>query len=177
VHSRGKGTRKAASPPKHAQKSRLRPALLESPPGSALQRDAPVRTLGRFLLLAAGIFVMLMLRRPGALSNPQFWAEDSVIYFHDRAVYGPLSSIVRLYGGYLQLAQRLVAAIAGLFPARSAPLLFTLASLIISALCCATFFLPWFRHIIRSDALRLTCCILIAATIYSDELVGSLVNV
>jgi hypothetical protein len=120
---------------------------------------------------------MLMLRRPGALSTPQFWAEDALVYFHDLAVHGPLGSILRLYGGYLQLIQRLVVAIAGLFSTRSAPLIFALGALIISALCCATFFLPWFRHIIRSDALRLSCCLLMATAIFSRELVGILVNV
>lgn len=175
VHSRGKGTRKAASPPKSAPRPSRTAA--EHPPEGVLRRQTSVRTLGRFLFLATAIFVILMLRRPGALSNPQFWAEDSIIYFHDQAVYGPLSSVVRLYAGYLQLTQRLIADSAWLFSARFAPLIFTLAATIIGALCCATFFLPYFRHIIRSDALRLSCCILMATTIYSAELVGALVNV
>lgn len=54
-------------------------------------------------------FALLMfLRRPDAFLNPQFWAEDAVV-FHDQAVQSGWGSLARSSAGYLHTLPRLVA--------------------------------------------------------------------
>ncbi len=75
------------------------------------------------LLLACLVYV----RRPEALNNPQFWAEDGGLLFQDNQDLG-LSAIF-LPKGYLLVAQRLLAAVAGFWGAALAPLIYHLFAL------------------------------------------------
>lgn len=145
-------------------------ALDQSPP--------PFRNYHRrFLTLAALIFALLVLRRPDALTNPQFWAEDGTTFFYSQSVSGSWEALFTTYAGYLHLAPRLIAALASLFPVVFAPLIFNLCALAIASICCSMFFLPWYRHLLPSDVLRAALCLLIASAFYSDALVGVLTSV
>ena len=131
----------------------------------------------RFLSLFAINIVLLMLRRPDAVANPQFWAEDGVVFFRDQIVHGAWGSLFHPCAGYLNLIPRLVAAFASLFPARDAPLIFNLCAFMIAAMCCSLFSLTWYRHIVKSDWLRTLLCILMATAFYVDELIGTITNI
>jgi len=70
--------------------------------------------------------VVLFLRRPDSLLNPQFFAEDG-IYFVDAYENGPMA-ILFPHDGYLHLLPRLVAAIALEFDPRWSPAFFNYAA-------------------------------------------------
>jgi hypothetical protein len=133
---------------------------------------------GRFFwLLAALILALLILRRPDSVTNPQFWAEDGNLYFQGQILYGLKKSIMSPYNGYLSVLSRIIAWLASFLPVYPAPLIYTLAGSAIDAICCSIFFLPMFRHIVRSDWIRMAVCILSAATPKAEELIGNVVNI
>jgi hypothetical protein len=127
--------------------------------------------------LSGLIFLLLVLRRPDAVTNPQFWAEDGVIFFFGQTTHTGLGARVVPYAGYLHVVPRLVAAFAALLPGSSTPLIFNLFAFVIAAFCCSLFSLNWYRYLLQSDWLRVVVCVLIATTIQADELVGTITNV
>jgi hypothetical protein len=70
-------------------------------------------------------------RRPDALANPQFFAEDGRIFYQQAYTLGGWHALWTPYAGYLLLVPRLVAWASLLVPLRWAPLVFTLAALAI----------------------------------------------
>lgn len=72
-----------------------------------------------FLLFSVAITIM---RRPDAVINAQFWAEDGTFWYADAYNKGPLSSLLSPSAGYLQTVSRLTAAISLLVPMAYAPL-------------------------------------------------------
>jgi hypothetical protein len=68
------------------------------------------------------VFVGLVLfyRKPDALLNPQFWAEDGTVFFQDNYSRG-LAAIFAPHAGYFQLLLRLIAFVAGWFPLELQP--------------------------------------------------------
>ncbi len=86
------------------------------------------------ILIFCGALVVLFFRRPDALTNAQFWAEDAK-WFAD-AVNGGFSiaPFFEPYAGYMTLIQRLIGWFAGLFPLEFSPLIFNLCALGIQAL-------------------------------------------
>jgi hypothetical protein len=131
----------------------------------------------RFVLLATAVFLLFVARKPDALLNPQFWAEDGRIFFRDQLLFGAAESLSRHYMGYYQPVQRVTATFASAFPVVYAPLVYNMVALVVGALCCSIFFLPRYRCLIESDFLRLAVCLLAASAFYVDELVGTITNV
>ncbi len=76
----------------------------------------------QLLIFFAGLAIVF-LRRPDALVDPQFFAEDGKIWFGDAYNGGWLATLFTPYAGYLQTLPRLVAGLAVLVPLRFAPLL------------------------------------------------------
>ena len=74
------------------------------------------------------------MRRPDALLNAQFWAEDGAFWYADAYNAGPWISLFQPENGYFQTISRLVAGISLLFPLRDAPLFFNVAAITIQAL-------------------------------------------
>lgn len=74
-------------------------------------------------ILASIIFA----RRPDALLNPQFWAEDGAEFFRGAYTFG-WHSILLPYAGYLHLVPRLVACFANWFSSLYAPLIYSSAA-------------------------------------------------
>jgi hypothetical protein len=143
--------------------------------GAGAEAEISSRDLARFLAVAAGLAVLLFLRRPDSLLSPQFWAEDGAEFFYFQ-FYGSLP-LFKPYSGYLHLAPRAVAALAGLFPVRFAPLIYNIFALALAALCSAWFSLPHFRHLVRSDRLRAAACIFIAVMPAAGTVLLNLTNV
>ena len=145
--------------------SKLNPRLFLSEPAPALfGSDSREELTGRwiifFITFCLALAALLFLRRPDALLNPQFWAEDGNLFFAEQ-FYGQ-AWLFEPYAGYLTLIPRLVAKFADLFPVALAPLLYNLAALVLASGCCAWFALPCFRHLVRDDKLRILACLMIA---------------
>src|SRR5215472_2407952 len=116
----------------------------------ASKQSLPPLRWDRYAILFALVFLLLVFRRPDALTNPQFWAEDGVQFFFSQITRGTWASLFRPYAGYLHLIPRLVAAGASPLPARVAPLLYNFSALLIATWSCTLFSLPWYRPLLRS---------------------------
>jgi hypothetical protein len=88
-----------------------------------------------FCVLAVALGA-LMRRTPGMVSNPQFWAEDGVLFFRD-AYDHPFASIFQPYNGYFLLVARLLAMAATLLPPRFSPAVYVWMSAAIMLAVCA----------------------------------------
>src|SRR4051812_32270067 len=64
----------------------------------------------RFVVTFLLICVVFILRRPDAVLNPQFWAEDGRLLFQSQMIHGGWSLALQPYRGYLIMETRLSAA-------------------------------------------------------------------
>jgi hypothetical protein len=105
------------------------PGFEESParPDRVVSRSGGLNVWQLALIFAAA-FVLLFLRRPDALTNPQFCAEDGVWYAQAYNWSG-WSELPVPIAGYLHVVPRLIARISLLVPLRWAPLVFNLFAL------------------------------------------------
>ena len=87
---------------------------------------APSRST--YLLFGTLLAALLLLRSPGSLLHPQFWAEDGTLFFQEAFNRGFLSTILQPASGYLHSFPRLVAGFSLLVPMEQAPLVFNLAA-------------------------------------------------
>lgn len=145
--------------------------------GAEDQRAHPApHALPVFLGVAVAIVVLLVLRRTDAITNPQFWAEDASVFFQQNLELGCWRALHTLFHGFPYLGQRLVACAATPSPLREVPLIYNVVSYVVVAVSLASFSTPSFRHVIRSDALRVAFCLAIPALPQAWELVGNLTN-
>ena len=75
-----------------------------------------------------------MARRPDALFNPQFWAEDGAGWFSDAYIHHGIRPFLSPDSGYLQTSSCLVAWLAQAFPLTRSPLVFSLFAIAMQAL-------------------------------------------
>lgn len=92
------------------------------------------------LVAFCGAFLLFFLRRPDILLNPQFWAEDGMIWFQQALDYGPIRSLFLSHTGYFQTASRLVMGGATLLPLEYAPLFSNIVALVIRSIPVAFLF-------------------------------------
>jgi hypothetical protein len=131
----------------------------------------------RFLALWLFIFIALFLRRPDALTNSQFWAEDALVFFAQQLTLGFSKALFHPYAGYLHVIPRLIAFLVASLPVKWIPFAYSFLTLFISSLCCAAFAGPWCRNLLRSDGLRATCCLVVATGLqFGKELIGVVAN-
>ena len=78
-------------------------------------------------------FLMVCARRPDAILNAQFYAEDGRVWYLDAYNLG-LHSLFMPQGGYLNTLSRIVALIALLFPLSLAPLVMNLCAIVVQIL-------------------------------------------
>jgi hypothetical protein len=129
-----------------------------------------------FLGVTLSIVLLFVLRRIDGITNPQFWAEDGTLFFQENLKLGCWRALQTFVFGRPYLEQRLVACAATPVPFVWVPLVYSTVGYVVAAACLATFSLPAFRHVIRSDALRVVFCLAVAAMPPARELVGSLTN-
>lgn len=84
------------------------------------------------LLLFLLVFLLLACKSPDALSTPQFWAEDGVIFFTQQFGHA-LPRLLTSYAGYLHTVPRLVAWLAAAFPYRDAPGIYNFCAIVIDS--------------------------------------------
>lgn len=112
------------------------------------------RWLLRYLGVATVLAAIIVARRPDAVTNPQFWAEDGYIFFFENLTLGFGRAFLKFYNGYPDLAHRLIAMAGGWVPFAEAPRVYTTSAIVTTALALASFSLPGFRHLVRNDGLR-----------------------
>lgn len=133
--------------------------------------------LSAFLPTTGAIFLLLFLRRPDALTAPQFFAEDGVVFFHDQLLFGIRQALWIPHAGYVLAVQRLTALLGSFLGSGLAPAVYNITALALSACCCAFFVLPVFRAVVRSDLLRFVVCCLFAIAPDSAELIGTITQI
>ncbi|MGC1185405.1 MAG: hypothetical protein WBA31_09710 [Candidatus Dormiibacterota bacterium] len=91
--------------------------------------ESPPR--GRIFLLGVALVAtaLVILHRPDAVTNPQFFAEDGVNWYSQAYTLGPFVPFLTPYAGYLQVTSRIVAGLSLLVPIGWAPLVFVLAAI------------------------------------------------
>ena len=80
-------------------------------------------------LAALAALAVVISRRPDAVTNAQFWAEDGTVWFATAYNHGGFASLLTPYNGYLQVFSRLVAALFTPLGLRWAPLTFNLVAI------------------------------------------------
>jgi hypothetical protein len=83
----------------------------------------------RLVALAVLCFAAAVSRRPDILFNPQFWAEDGLIFYQQAHELGFAPTLLTTHAGYLHMLPRLIAGLSLLFPLAMAPLIFNLVGL------------------------------------------------
>lgn len=78
--------------------------------------------------------VLIVLRRPDAVTNPQFFSEDLAIWYADAYQHNWLTALLVPYAGYFQVLPRLAAAVSLLVPLHLAPLVLNLIGISIQCL-------------------------------------------
>lgn len=95
----------------------------------------------RALVFGFVAIAIVSIRKTDALYNPQFWAEDGVIFFSQDAEFGP-AAIFKTYSGYLHLVPRLIAWVGGHLSACHVPAFYVGSALVCFGLTTARLFSP-----------------------------------
>ena len=103
------------------------------------QTGSTVRRRSIALGTLAAVVLILILRKPDSLRNPQFFAEDGTIFFIGARQLG-LAAFHTPYGGYLHLLPRCVAWAAAFFDPLLAPTIYNVAALCFDAEAIAVLF-------------------------------------
>ena len=121
-------------------------------------------------------FVIVVARRPDALFNAQFYAEDGPVWYADAYNRGGIKTLLIPYAGYLTFIQRLGAAFSQNFPLIWAPLIFNLIAIVIQIL--PVFFITSsrFSELIPNIKTRLFLGFLYLALPNSFEIHANLTN-
>jgi hypothetical protein len=119
------------------------------------------------IILYTLLALLLMLRRPDAILNPQPWAEDGAVFLQ-AAIESSYHSIFALYAGYLHFIPRLTALFALQLGLAIAPLIMNLIALLITVACASYFFNKDFRFIVKNDSLRFFISIVIVCMPISE---------
>ena len=105
-----------------------------SPAAGAIP-ERPLPAARGWIAVTVGLLALvLFLRKPDSLLNPQFWAEDSTVFFKQAYDQGFLRAFLMPYSGYLHALPRLGAGLALLFPLKAAPLVCNLVAFIVQML-------------------------------------------
>ncbi len=108
-----------------------------------------------FAILLLVAFVVLAARRPEAVLQPQFFAEDATIFFKHAYELSCADSLFKPQASYQNFLVRLFAEASTLFPLRFQPLVFNMVSLLFAVVALTWIALPYFRGLIADDRWRL----------------------
>jgi hypothetical protein len=100
------------------------------------------------LLIVLIAFLIIFSRRPDAILNPQFWAEDGQRWYADAYQFGLRCLLIPdELGGYFHSASRLSALVSLIFPFSLAPLVMNLCAIAIQILPASIFLSSRFSNI------------------------------
>lgn len=154
--------------------------MIPDPLPDATRVPAELRSQGqgeslRFHLIVFAIaFLAVCSRRPDAILNPQFWAEDGAFFYRDAYQLG-LHSLFLTYGGYFHTVPRLVALITQILPFAWAPMVMNLAGMAIQVLPVNVFLSSRFSNI--ALPIRLLAAFIYLGLPNSFEINANLTNV
>ena len=140
-----------------------------TPPGKS--RSAPGSPIQLAVFFIS--FAILVSRRPDAILNAQFYAEDGARWFADAYHFG-WRCLLLPDSGYLQTASRLVGLLALAFPFAMAPLVMNVCALVMQVLPVNIFLSSTWRAI--PFYLRISCCLLYLALPNSFEVHANTTN-
>jgi hypothetical protein len=131
----------------------------------------------RYVLLAILLAIVLFCRRPDSLLIPQFWGEDGVIFFREQILLGFWGALAKQYNGFPYFACRFSALLGAVVPPATVPLAYSVIAMTVTALAIATFSLPGFRHLVRSDATRAIACIAMVCIPTGSDVLVTMLNI
>jgi hypothetical protein len=139
----------------------------------------PQQYLGGYLtvFVVVAAIVIVVLRRPDTLLNPQFWAEDGKFWYAEAYNDGVIHSLLLPHTGYFQTIARLTAAFALIFPLAWAPFIFNNVAIIANVLPVSLFLSSRFSSVIPSLKTRLLLSFIYLALPNSWEVHANLTNV
>lgn len=108
------------------------PEEMQEQDGGKVFRTAPNWCFYVIVFFAA--LIIIFLRRPDSILNPQFWAEDGAVFYAHTYHKGIITPLLSQYAGYMDTFPRLVAALSQLFPLSWVPLIFNLSGMTVKAL-------------------------------------------
>ena len=149
-----------------------------SPPDTAPEQATGQRGARRWMVALGAMLIaaaLIISRRPDALFNPQFWAEDG-FYYAQAYNNGALPAMVIPIAGYILIIPRLVAILAMLFPVSAGPLIFNLFGLLLQVLPVGLLFSGRFDRIIPSRLAQALIAFLYIAIPNSYEVNVTLTN-
>jgi hypothetical protein len=124
---------------------------------------------------AALAFAVALLHSPaGGVAFDTVWGEDG--RFYEDALNSGLRSVGRTHVGYLHVVPRLVASVATFFPVVTVPVLFAVASALISAFCVAYVASDQARDDLGICAQTVVAFALVCLPIGTAEVFGNLAN-
>lgn len=135
-----------------------------------MRRHAPTAgvtaaaALGPLLLALAAATVVL--RVPGLVVEPRFWAEEARVYFVHALGAGPIEALLAPHQGYYSLVPNLATWLATLVPLETAPAVTTAVALaiqVLPAVIAATSPAPWADGLVRRAAAVLAVLLVGAA--------------
>jgi hypothetical protein len=121
------------------------PAVVIARPARLLPEHYTQGVRFQLALFAVG-FLIVCSRRPDAVLNAQFFAEDGAFFYRDAYHFG-LHSLLLTYGGYFHTLLRLTAVLARLFPLAWAPLVMNLVGITVQVLPVNVFLSSRFSHV------------------------------
>jgi MFS family permease len=147
----------------------LRPVIQKL---TSVPKKSWVKRTAAIILAAVVTFLLLWLRLPGQFFNPQFWAEDSTVFWLDQYQHG-LKSFFILQAGTLATAQRLIAFVSSFFNPALAPRAFVLGAIM---------FMLWGAASVAASISKPLMGFLLGATLAAipyagDEILGNAANI
>ncbi len=132
----------------------------------------------RLFFAAASLisFLIIFSRRPDAILNPQFWAEDGKVWYAEAYNHGAIYSFLAPVAGYYQTISRLVAVVSQAFPLAYAPLIFNLAAIFCKILVVNFLLGSRLSNLIPSVAGRILIAFVYLALPHSNETHANLTN-
>jgi hypothetical protein len=121
--------------------------------------------------------LVLYLRRPDALANPQFWAEDGKHWYADAFNMGAFTSLFEIYAGSLQIAMRIIGSFSLLIPLSLAPLFFTVVALAIKITPVLILFSKRFQNVIPNLTAKVVIAIFYILIPTGSEVHANLTNI
>lgn len=147
--------------------------------GSLISKDFNKFWIGLFksVLIFLTAFLIIFSRRPDAILNPQFWAEDGAVWYSMAYNNGAISSIFVPEASYYQTVSRLVAGFSLYFPLSDAPIIFNLAAVFCKIIVVYFLLSSRFSDLIPALPIRILLAFIYLALPNSYEVNANLTNV
>lgn len=126
--------------------------------------------LRTYVLVTISAAIVLALRQPSTLLDPQFVFEDGAVFFAQAYNLNPIEALTQIYAGYWHTVPRIVAETGKLLPPQWAPFYYSWFALLLAAGAISWLILPLHESIIGGSWLRLAVILLIVLTPRLDGL-------